>query len=229
MTATKGMKLKSTTMVLLVTALVCGVGVFLWTTSQDSPEEITEQQELVQKLFQFNEDQVASLTVTKPDQTLVFERSQQSFPHTWRMKQPQDQPADEAAIAFLLNLLATAKSPRTLSIEPTRQKEFGFDQSPGSIKVMLKNKQSHDLVLGGQDPTESFIYAQVDPGSEPSQTLQVVLVPTAFLNAINRPLAEWQAPTKPDQPTVPATPPTPPTPSIDPGPSIPLPPPQVPQ
>lgn len=196
---------------------------FLWTTAQDTPEEITEQQEQELKLFQFNEDQVVNLAVTTPQQTLVFERSQQSFPHTWRMTKPQDKPADEAAIAFLLNLLATTKSPRTLSVEPSRQKEFGFNQSPGNIKVVLQNKQTHNLVLGGQDPTESFIYARVAPGSNPGKNLQVVLVPTAFMKAINRPLTEWQAQTEPEAPSAPATP------SIDPGPSIPLPTPQVPQ
>lgn len=226
LTVNKGMKLKSTTMILLCTAIVGGVGVFLWISSQDTPEEITEQQEQVLKLFQFNEDQVATLTVRTPQLALVFERSKQSFPHTWRMKKPQDKPADEAAIAFLLNLLATTKSPRTLSVEPTRQKEFGFEKSPGNVKVVLKNKQTHTLVLGGQDPTESFIYAQVDPDLDSGQNLQVVLVPTSFVSAIDRPLTEWQAPTKPDQPAAPAVPPTP---SIDPGPSIPLPPPQVPQ
>lgn len=222
MTVNKGMKLKPTTIVLLCTAIACGMGVYLWITSQDSPQETTEQQELVQQLFQFNEDQVATLTVETPKLTLVFERSQQSFPNTWRMKKPQDKPADEAAVAFLLNLLATSKSPRTLSVEPSQQKEFGFDQSPGNVKVILKDQTTHTLVLGGQDPTESFLYAQVDPGSDSAQKLQVVLVPTAFLNAINRPLLEWQAQTKPEQPAAP-------TPSIDPGPSIPLPPPQVPQ
>lgn len=219
----KGMKLKSTTIALLLTAIVSGVGVFLWTTSQKSPEELTQQQEQLRQVFSFSEDQVETLTVTTPKLTLVFGRSQQTFPHIWRMEKPQDKPADEAAIAFLLNLLATTKSPRTLAVEPSRQKEFGFDQSPGNIKVILKNKQTHNLVLGGQDPTESYLYAQADPGSDPGKTLQVVLVPTAFLNAINRPLTEWQAQTKPEQPSAS------PMPSIDPGPSIPLPPPQVPQ
>ncbi|WP_299409184.1 DUF4340 domain-containing protein [Acaryochloris sp. IP29b_bin.148] len=220
------MKLKSTTIVLLITAIVGGVGVFLWTNAQKSPEEATQQQEQLQQVFSFNEDQVETLTVTTPKLTLVFERSQQSFPHTWRMKKPQDQPADEAAVAFLLNLLATTKSPRTLAVKPSRQEEFGFDQSPGTIQVVLKNKQTHNLVLGGQEPTESYLYAQVDPQSAPVDTLQVVLVPTAFLNAINRPLTEWQTQAKPEQPSEPSTSPKP---SIDPGPSIPLPPPQVPQ
>lgn len=217
------MKLKSTTIALLFTTVVCGIGVIWWTTSQNNSDKLTEQQDRSQKLFEFNEDQVAALTVVTPKLTLVFERSQQSFPHTWQMKKPQDKPADEAAISFLLNLLATTQSPRTLSIKASRQKEFGFDQSPGRIKVMLKNKQNHDLVLGNQDPTESFIYAQVDSAVDLSDTLQIVLVPTAFLNAINRPLTEWQAPAKPVQP------PASDTPSVDPGPSIPLPPPQVPQ
>lgn len=221
------MKLKATTIALLLTAVACGVGVYVWTQSQDKPEEIAEQQERTLKIFDFSEDQVAELTVITPKLTLVFERSQQSFPQTWQMKKPKDQPADEAAIAFLLNQLATTKSPRTLSVEPSRQKEFGFDQSPGRVQVILKNKQRHELIFGGIDPTESLVYAQVDPGSgpEPTKKLQVALVPTAFLSAINRPLKEWQAKKTQAQPTMPVTP----SPSIDPGPSIPLPPPQVPQ
>ncbi len=222
------MKLKATTIALLLTAVACGVGVFMWTQSQDKrEEEVTEQQERTLNIFSFSEDQVAELTVITPKLTLAFERSQQSFPHTWRMKKPKDQLADEAAIAFLLNQLVTTKSPRTLSVEPSRQKEFGFDQSPGRVQVILNNKQSHQLIFGGIDPTESLVYAQVDPDSDPkpTQKLQVALVPTAFLSAINRPLKEWQVKQPQAQPTVPATP----SPSIDPGPSIPLPPPQVPQ
>ena len=217
------MKLKSTTMALLLTAVACGVGVFLWTQSQEGPEESTEQQEPAQNIFDFSEDQVQELTVITPKLTLTFERTQQSFPHTWKMIKPQKHSADAAAIAFLLNQLATSKSPRALSVDQSRQKEFGFDQSPGSIKVILQNKQQHHLILGGQDPTESYLYAQVDPDSKTAPAMQVVLVPTAFLSAINRPLKEWQAQTPPPKPSPAATP------SIDPGPSIPLPPPQVPQ
>ena len=92
------MKLKATTIALLLTAVACGMGVYVWTQSQDKPEEVAEQQERTLKIFDFSEDQVAALTVITPKLTLVFEKSQQSFPHTWQMKKPQDQPADEAAI-----------------------------------------------------------------------------------------------------------------------------------
>jgi hypothetical protein len=219
------MKLKTNTIVLLLMAALSGAGVLVWIRTQQ-PQDTAQQQEQAQKIFNFSEDQVVALQVQTPKQTLSFTRSQQSFPHTWRMNKPQNKPADEAAIAFLLNLLATSKSPRTLSVEPRRQSEFGFDQSPRTVEVTLQNQQRHRLVLGGQDPTESFVYAQVDPPAQAQGSLAVVLVPTAFLSAIHRPLPEWQAQTKP----APGSPKVPiPSPSVDPGPSIPLPPPRVPQ
>ncbi|NJM67067.1 MAG: DUF4340 domain-containing protein [Acaryochloris sp. RU_4_1] len=219
------MKLKTNTIVLLLIAALGCAGVLVWIRTQH-PQDAAKQQEQAQKVFNFSEDQVVALQVQTPKQMLSFVRSQQRFPHTWQMKKPQAKPADEAAIAFLLNLLATSKSPRTLRVEPQRQSEFGFDQSPGTVEVTLQNQQRHRLVLGGQDPTESFVYAQVDPPAQPQAALAVVLVPTAFLSAINRPLPEWQAQIKPP----PGSPKAPtPLPSIDPGPSIPLTPPRVPQ
>ena len=65
----------------------------------------------------------------------MFELSEQGSPPetTWFMTAPKQVNADEAAIAFLLNLLATSRSSQTLEIPVARQQEFGLDQPVGTI------------------------------------------------------------------------------------------------
>lgn len=223
-------KIKSSTTIIAVMAVVLTAGVFVWVQTQ-APQSQTAQK-ANPRLFAFSEDQVAQLQVQTPQQTIVLEHSTQSFPHSWLMSAPQKGPADEAAIAYLLNLLITSPQSRTLEIKAERQPEFGFPSSPATIIVTLANQQSHRLILGGLDPTQEFVYAQVDPQGTNTGSLTLSLLPKTFLNAIQRPLSEWQAPSS--SPPIPLTtlPPSsapPATPSTaDPGPAIPLPSPKLP-
>ncbi|NJM95588.1 MAG: hypothetical protein HC792_05095, partial [Acaryochloridaceae cyanobacterium CSU_5_19] len=93
------------------------------------PSPSNTEQKTGQRLFAFTENQVAQIQVQTPQQSIVFESSTQSFPHSWLISAPQKGPADEAAIAYLLNLLITSSSPRRLEISPQRLSEFGFQTS----------------------------------------------------------------------------------------------------
>jgi hypothetical protein len=99
----------------------------------------------------------------------------------------------------LLNLLATGTSERTLQVEPAQLKEFGLDQPTATASFQLQNQKTHQLVLGKQTFNQSSVYAQIDPGSATAaKKIDVVLIPTGLLDAISRPLSEWQA--KPNLP-----------------------------
>lgn len=197
------MKLNLTTLILLGIALLFGTGVY-WFERQAAQEHAAEESSAHEHdgtpIFNFTEDQVQTLTVKRPKQTLVFERTKNSFPQTWKMRTPKQTPANEAAVAYLLNLLATGRSTRTLNVPAAQKQEFGLDQPLATIDVQLKNQQRHQLVLGKLNFNQSAIYAQADPAAQP--TLQVLLAPTTLETAVNRPLAEWQQPPKgqPSQP-----------------------------
>jgi hypothetical protein len=189
------MKLQRTTLVLLVTAFLLGGVVYLSEISGRQNQEATKTTK--QPIFAFKEDDIQSVTIDLGKEVLDFERISGQLTH-WQMKQPKDAPASDAAVAFLLDLLAEGKSDHSFLIQANQLKEFGLDKPMATVRVKLKNQQIHRLVLGKPDFNRSFLYAQADPATtQIPQALKVLLVPIDFEYAVNRPMSEWQTQPKP--------------------------------
>jgi hypothetical protein len=197
------MKLQRSTWILLSLALLLGVGVYFY------EKQVAPQKEIVKttkkQIFSFKEDQIQSLTIyinKKPLQVVKLERVSGGKTQ-WQMKYPQDVPASDAAVSFLLNLLVEGKSDRTINnVSAEQLKEYGLDEPEYKVKIELKNKEVHRIILGKLDFNRSFLYAQVDPYVQNNQKSEVLLIPVDFEYAVNRPLAEWQ-PSKSEQPQTP--------------------------
>lgn len=181
--------MKSNTLVLVLVAVLLGGGVYFFERHQAQQPESEEV--AATPLFMFAEDEVQSLEITTPTQTLKFKKGS-SGPSSWQLEAPEAGPADEAAVLFLVNLLATSQSDRTLEVPAKDRKEFGLQPPTATVMVKLQNNQTHTLVLGEKDYREKYVYAQVDPPTEKADSLSVGLVPTTFLDAIARPLSEWK-------------------------------------
>jgi hypothetical protein len=182
------MKIQRTTLVLLGSAILLGSFVYLSEIQGASQREAAKTTK--QPIFSFKEEQIQSVIINLNDKTLEFERAS-GQPTNWRMKKPQDVPASDASIAFLSNLLVNGKSDRSFSIQANQLPEYGLDKPSGTVIVKLNNQLTHRLILGKPDFNRSFLYAQADPASHlPQQT--VLLVPTDFEYALNRPMSEWQ-------------------------------------
>lgn len=188
---TTTMKLQANTLILLAIALSFGLGLY-WLEQRQSSQESVEELASGTPIFNFKEDEVQAFTLKTEQYSLSFERTQRSFPNTWAMQTPEKVSADEAAVAYLLNLLATSRSQQTLEIGRDRRREFGLDQPLATVEVTLKDKKRHQLILGQFNFNQSAIYALADPPTPEPAKLSVLLVPTAFESAINRPLAEWK-------------------------------------
>lgn len=213
------MKFQRTTLILLMVAVGLGAGVYLWETQAPSRPPTAENSE-EQPLFRFSESDVQRLEVRQGEETLVFERLAEaaivspspspaspspaspppnSYETTeWRMVSPKTGLADDAAVDFLVNLLATGSRDRTLRIEPADLDEFGLTTPSATVEIQLKNQETHRLVLGTQNFNGEFLYAQIDPPETAEAEVEVVLIPKNFESAVNRDLAEWQA--SPDAP-----------------------------
>ena len=177
------MKLQKSTWALLATALVLSGVVYVY--EFESNREAVETQQ--QPLFDFQEEDIQAITLQK--QQIWFERSEKE-PFPWQM-QPQNVPANDAAVSFLLDLLVQGKSDRSFTISPNQKQEYGLDQSLARIQIELKNKEKHELILGNTNFDNQFIYAQVDPSSQNDQ-LTVNLVSINFQYAVDRELEEWK-------------------------------------
>ena len=212
------MKFQKTPLILLTIALILGAFVYLYEVQGKPQREMAKAE--TEQLFAFKEEEVRSLSLTTPTQTVAFaktpaarlssapkvdQKATQPSAETlvWAMTAPEKAVANDASVAYLLNLLATGKRQQTLTVAAAKQAEFGLDKPIAIAEVKLANQQTHRLVLGKPNFNRSALYAQVDPPTQAQPDLTVVLVSTDFENAINRPLADWKvkAPTTQPSPT----------------------------
>ncbi|XWK87359.1 MAG: hypothetical protein U7127_24680 [Phormidium sp.] len=100
-----------------------------------------------------------------------------------------EMPANEAYIAFLLNQLATGKSNRIIA-DP--RIEDGIDKPLATVEITLNNGKKHQIILGNLNYNNTDLYALVDPPTQLTKPLDILLVPINFQNAVNRPLSEWK-------------------------------------
>ncbi|GAB4334098.1 MAG: DUF4340 domain-containing protein [Leptolyngbyaceae cyanobacterium] len=199
------MKLKRTPLILLAIATLFGLGVYLHESQQASQQQASQNQG--QPLFTFKEEDVQAFTLKTPQHTLAFTRRaaspapKKSSPPSpgstadapvWQMTNPKTTAASNASVAYLLNLLATAKREKTLTVPTAKQAELGFDHPLAIVDVTLKDQKTHRLVLGNPDFNRSYLYAQVDPPEKPQPELSVSLVTMDFENAVKRPVPEWE-------------------------------------
>jgi len=208
------MKVQRTPLILLAIALLLGVSVYLYEVQGKPQREAAQAQ--TEQLFAFKEGDVRSLNVTTRTQTLSFAKTPaarlssppklnqtaskpdqatpqpSTTPLVWAMTAPEQTVANDASIAYLLNLMATGKRQQTLAVPTSRKAEFGLDQPVAIVEVKLANQQTHRLLLGKPNFNRSALYAQADASAQPNVDLSVVLVSTDFENAVNRPLADWK-------------------------------------
>ena len=198
------MKLKTNTMLLAIAAFLIAGGAVWWEVSQSNRGQKTAELNQRGDLFNFKEDDVVRLSVT-PDQTmtLVFERTTESFPNTWKMVKPKQVVADEAAIAFLLDQLASSKTQNTVTVEKAQWKDFGIAPDNPQAQVTLKSGTTHQLLLAGETFDKKHLYALVDVPQPLPDSVQVSIVPTTLIDAIKRPSGEWEYDPK-DLPSIPA-------------------------
>jgi hypothetical protein len=186
------MKLPRTTLVLIFLALgLSGFVYFYEIQGRTQREEVKAQN---QRIFSFTENDIQSLKVETADITLNLERNTESETSRWLLTSPTTEPAHDAIVAYLTNLLANGQSDRTLSIQPNELEEFGFTQPLATININLKNEQTHQLILGKPDFNRRFLYAKTDTATPENGNINVLLVSTDFQNAVNREFSEWQKP-----------------------------------
>ncbi|WP_375506689.1 DUF4340 domain-containing protein [uncultured Nostoc sp.] len=202
------MKLPRTTLILILLALGLGGFVYFYEIRGATVREETKEQK--QKIFSFGEDDVQSLTVKTKKLTLNLERNPESSSNPkWLIKSPVSGPANDAIVSYLMDLLVKGNSERTLSTPTKDLKEFALDQPQATINITLKNRQSHQLILGKSNFNGRLLYAQADPTAKLDVNINVLLVSTDFANAVNRELSEWKQPVDNSQKLPPLTIPKP--------------------
>ena len=206
------MKFQKLPLILLFSALLLGGFVYSSELRKESqpPAAKTDSK----SIFALKEDDVQSFTIQTLKQTLKFEQIPMAIPagqaglkktSSWQMIAPQKTTADEATVAFLLNLMATATSDRSLPTPISRKAEFGLEPPFATIEAKTSN-QTHRLILGKPNFNRQFLYALADPVENPTQDLAVLQVSIEFQNALDRPLSDWKQVKEKPKPSPSSTP-----------------------
>lgn len=151
-------------------------------------------------LYTFEEEAVTTIQIETQGQAVTFERDESGF---WQMVEPENHPAEEAAIAFLLSRLTADGLARVVTVNASDREALGLDVPFATATFTLVDGTEHTLVLGGPDFSGTAYYALVDPDRVPlladAGEVEVSLVAMDVVNAVDRPLEEWKAIT--DAPT----------------------------
>lgn len=183
------MKLQKTTWILLIFAL--SLGGFVYFYEIKGAEKRAEIQEEQKRIFAFDKEQIQSFTIEKNSEMLEFERTEDQL-NPWQMKQPENVTASDAAVSFLLDLIAGGKSEKVFSVPTNQLQDYGLDRPFATVNIQLKNNESHQIILGNPNFDNKFLYAQTDPQSNPEEELEVLLVPIDFQYGVERELSEWK-------------------------------------
>ncbi|MEN9216505.1 MAG: DUF4340 domain-containing protein [Gloeomargarita sp. HHBFW_bins_162] len=191
------MKLSTSTLIVLGLAIGLAGGIGYWELVGKRQQQ--ERQIQKAKLFNFTEKDVKAITITKPKETLKFERINLG---QWQMVAPEKKPANDAPIAFLLGQLTHVErvQDNDITIPAADRAKFGLAVPSATIQVTLENGNNHRLILGNTDFSGTALYAEIDPPAD-AQSLQIALVPIDLQNAVNRELNEWQAPAQKTEPS----------------------------
>ncbi len=180
------MKFQRTSLILVLLAGL--LGGFVYFSETRKPAQPEQAQSDSKPIFDFKEGDVQAVTVQTPKQTVAFEKTNS----LWIVQTPERSPADESAIVYLINLLATGKSNQPIVVPVARQSEFGLTQPIATIDFKLANQKAHRLILGKPNFNRNFLYAVADPPANAAQNQSVLLVPIEFQNAVDRPIADWK-------------------------------------
>lgn len=197
------MKFQRSTLILVGVAFLLGAGVLIAESQRSQSPQTATQNESTEPILAFEEADVATLTVDRGDETLVFEQNDDG---NWQMTAPENALAEPGAVAFLLSRLNTDSPLQTVTMTADQAIDFGFNAPVGIVTVTLKNGTEHKLILGGPDFSGSANYAVIDPEPWPpaeGQEYSALVVTRDVANGINRPLQEWKMPAETSAPVPP--------------------------
>ncbi len=184
------MKIKKTTLILMLTALALGGFVYLYEIrGKQQQAEIQEQQKQV---FDFELEQIQTITIKQESETLTLKIDEEAEEKTWNITAPVEKKADLQTVEFLLTELTNLKSDRSITTSVSQLSEYGLEKPEITVEIQLKDGKTNRLFLGQPDFDGNFIYSQLEPEGEPPEEVSVLLLSVNFKNVLTKPVSEWE-------------------------------------
>jgi hypothetical protein len=174
------MIIKKSTLIVLVCAIVLGVGVYFYQRHSSSTETTTEDK--TKLAFSLQADDITGLTIAHPGKTdeATVQLADQSG--TWRITQPLETEADQSAVRGITDGVAAARVAETEPAAPDRLKAYGLDTPRVELDFQLKNGAKHRILMGEKDFSGISVYSLIDNAKT------VSLLPISLYDSTDKPL-----------------------------------------
>ena len=177
--------LQRRTLALLVIAAICGgmaiaLG-YVW------PSTISESAD-IPPLLSIAEMQLVGFTIFVQGETLNFERQSVRAGASWRMTTPKSAPVSRMKIQELVSLLTSHQPGKSFEIQPENLADYGLDLPFASVGLRFDDGSTRNLTFGHSNFDQSKVYVRVD------NDLEVRVLSSMFLEAVDRQLHEWLEP-----------------------------------
>jgi uncharacterized protein DUF4340 len=150
------MKWKNLVIVVTIFAALSAWVYFYEIKGEKKREEAVEKEK---KIFQFEEKDIAQITVKNAEGEFVLQKDKDN----WKLAQPLATKADKSSADSLASDIAQAKTERSLDDPNPNFKNFGLEPAVVKLTVKLGSGQTHQLELGDKDFSSSSVFARI-PG-----------------------------------------------------------------
>ena len=157
---------------------------FSWVYFYEIKGEKTREEaaEKEKKIFQFEEKDIAQITVKNAEGELVLQKDKD----TWKLIQPLATKADKSSADSLASDIAQAKSERALDEPNPNFKNFGLEPAVVKVAVKLGSGQTHNLELGDKDFSSSSVFARI-PGQN-----KILVLSSSLHNSATKKLFDFR-------------------------------------
>jgi Domain of unknown function (DUF4340) len=173
------MKWKNLAIVAAVFAALFSWVYFYEIKGEKTREEAAEKEK---KIFQFEEKDIAQITVKNAEGELVLQKDKD----TWKLIQPLATKADKSSADSLASDIAQAKSERALDEPNPNFKNFGLEPAVVKVAVKLGSGQTHNLELGDKDFSSSSVFARI-PGQN-----KILVLSSSLHNSATKKLFDFR-------------------------------------
>jgi hypothetical protein len=135
-----------------------------------------------------DQDAIERITISRSSDRLELVPTGDSLQPWALIHQAQQQPANTAAVSYLLNLFAEPDQGRMIEITAEQRQLYGLTTPIATINVATSSGQ-HTINFGKDTFNNQSLYAEIDP--QPDQPPQVAILKIDWRNAVLRPTEDW--------------------------------------
>ncbi len=166
----------------IVAVLFAGLGAFVYFYEIEGGKRREEAAEEAKKLFQFEKEEVKSISLTRSDGSIILEKENGS----WKLVAPIEAKADEAAVDGLASELSSTLLERSLESSRVDWKDYGLENPNLKITVGLKDGRRLNLELGDKDFNQASVFGRVP------HLAKVLVLPASLYTTVDKELLDFR-------------------------------------